>query len=46
MFSLDKDKERLILIEKIKIGIEQSERGQIISESELEFEIEKWFDKT
>ena len=42
-FSIDELVERLILIEKIERGNEQSERGELISESELDKEIEKWF---
>ncbi len=42
-FSLDELIERLILMEKIELGIQQSEKGETISESELEKEIEKWF---
>lgn len=42
-FSLDELIERLILIEKIESGIKQSENGEIISEEEMDNEIEKWF---
>ena len=42
-FSIDELVERLILIEKIERGNKQSEAGQVISESELDKEIEKWF---
>ncbi len=42
-FSIDELVQRLILIEKIELGIAQSERGETISESELDNEIEKWF---
>ena len=35
--------ERLILLEKIEIGIKRSDNGEIISEAELEAEVEKWF---
>ncbi len=42
-FSLDELIERLILVEKIELGIQQSEKGETISESELNKEIEKWF---
>lgn len=42
-FSIDELVERLILIEKIEIGNEQSENNQIVSESEMDYEIKKWF---
>ena len=42
-FSLDDLIERLILIEKIESGIKQSENGEVISEEEMDNEIEKWF---
>lgn len=42
-FSIDELVERLILIEKIETGIKQSERGEIISDADLDNEIEKWF---
>ena len=42
-FSIDELVERLILIEKIERGTKQSEAGQVISESDLDREIEKWF---
>ncbi len=42
-FSIDELVQRLILIEKIELGIAQSERGETISQSELDNEIEKWF---
>jgi hypothetical protein len=43
-FSIDDLIERLILIEKIETGNSQSENGEVISESELQIEIEKWFE--
>lgn len=43
-FSIDDLVERLILVEKIEKGNLQSEKGEVISEKELETEIEKWFD--
>ena len=43
-FSIDELVENLILIEKIETGNKQSENGQILSESELENEIRKWFE--
>lgn len=42
-FSIDQLVERLILIEKIGIGKEQSDAGNIVSEEEMEYEIKKWF---
>ncbi len=42
-FSIDELINRLIVIEKINRGNEQSEKGQVISEDELNKEIEKWF---
>jgi hypothetical protein len=42
-FSIDELVERLILIEKIDEGNKQSENGEVISESDLNKEIEKWF---
>ncbi len=43
-FSIDELIERLILIEKIEYGMEQSEKGEVISDDEMEKEIEKWFE--
>ncbi len=43
-FSIDELVEKLILIEKIEKGNEQSERGEVISEQEMDNEIEKWFE--
>ncbi len=42
-FSIDELIERLILIEKIERGTKQSEENEVISESELDKEIKKWF---
>ncbi|WP_373519953.1 hypothetical protein [Pricia sp.] len=42
-FSLDELIEHLIFVEKIELGIQQSKKGETISESELEKEIGKWF---
>ncbi len=42
-FSLDELIERLILIEKIELGNQQSENGKTISELDLDKEIQKWF---
>ncbi len=43
-FSIDELVEKLIFIEKIQTGNNQSENGEVISEKELEKEIEKWFE--
>lgn len=43
-FSIDELIEKLILIEKIELGREQSKRGDIVSEDELDYEINKWFE--
>ena len=43
-FSIDELVERLILVEKIDRGNKQSDNGEIISESDLDHEIEKWFE--
>ena len=42
-FSLDELIERLILMEKVESGNKQSENGEVISEEEMDNEIEKWF---
>lgn len=42
-FSLDELIERLLFIEKVEFGLQQSENGETISEAELENEIGKWF---
>lgn len=42
-FSIDDLIERLILVEKIENGKIQSENGEILSESEFDKEIDKWF---
>ena len=42
-FSIDELIENLILIEKIEAGNKQSENGEVIPESEIENQIEKWF---
>ena len=43
-FSIDELIEHLILLEKIETGNRQSENGQVISDDEMQKEIEKWFD--
>lgn len=42
-FSIDDLVERLILVEKIEKGKIQSENGEILSESELDKELDIWF---
>lgn len=42
-FSIDELVERLIFIEKVENGMNQSERGEIISDADLDNEVEKWF---
>ena len=42
-FSIDELVERLILIEKVENGLNQSDRGEIISDADLDKEVEKWF---
>lgn len=43
-FSIDELIERLILIEKIELGNQQSLNNEVISDEELDQEIEKWFE--
>lgn len=43
-FSIDELVEKMILIEKIEIGISQAKHGEVISDEELDIEIAKWFD--
>lgn len=43
-FSIDEMVDKMILLEKIEIGLAQSESGQVISNEELDKEIAKWFD--
>jgi hypothetical protein len=42
-FSLDELIEKLILIEKIERGNDQSNNDDILSESELDEEMNRWF---
>ena len=42
-FSIDELVERLVLIEKIETGMLQSNNGEVISDSNLDKELEKWF---
>jgi hypothetical protein len=41
--SIDDVLDKLLLIEKINIGLEQSKNGEVITEEELDKQIEKWY---
>ena len=41
-FSLDELLDKLILVQKIEIGLEQSDGGQIIPDDEFDSKLEKW----
>jgi hypothetical protein len=41
-FSIDELVEKMILLDKIEKGIKQADSNQVISEEELNREIEKW----
>ncbi|HEY3372433.1 MAG TPA: hypothetical protein VGK10_16375 [Prolixibacteraceae bacterium] len=43
-FSIDEMIDKMILLEKIEIGLTQAEKGEVISHEDLEKEIDKWFD--
>jgi hypothetical protein len=43
-FSLDELVEKLILIQKVERGLKDSQENKIISEEDLDKEIEKWFE--
>jgi hypothetical protein len=42
-FTLDELMDKIILIDKIERGNEQSEKGETFSEEELDIELAKWF---
>lgn len=42
-FTIDYLIERLFLIEKIENGLKQSKENDVISEEEMNAEVEKWF---
>ena len=42
-FSLDELVEQLIIIQKVERGLKDSDENKIISEEDLDKEIEKWF---
>ncbi|WP_192348265.1 hypothetical protein [Algoriphagus sp. Y33] len=43
-FSLDDLVEHLILVQKLESGLKDSEEGKVISEEELDQEVNKWFE--
>ena len=43
-FTIDELIERLILIQKIEVGRQQSRDGEVISNEDLKKEIESWFE--
>ncbi|MFO7978968.1 MAG: hypothetical protein R6U64_09945 [Bacteroidales bacterium] len=42
-FTIDELIEKLIFLEKVEQGIQQSKKGEVISEEALDKEIQKWF---
>jgi len=44
-FSIDELIDRLIFVEKVDNGLKQSDNKEVISEKEMDNEIEKWFKK-
>lgn len=43
-FSIDEMVDKMILLDKIEIGIAQAEKGEVISHEDVEKEIGKWFE--
>ena len=43
VFTLEELMDKLILLDKIERGNQQSERKEVFSEEELETEMQKWF---
>jgi hypothetical protein len=43
-FSIDELVDRMILLEKVEMGISQSDNGQVISDEDLDKQVAKWFD--
>jgi hypothetical protein len=43
-FSFDDLMDRIILLHKIETGLEQSEKGELISEEDLDKKIKKWLE--
>jgi uncharacterized iron-regulated protein len=41
--SVDDLIERIIMLEKIEVGLKQSESGEVITEVDLEKRMEEWF---
>jgi len=41
-FSIDEVIDRIILLEKIEVGLEQSKKDQVISDDELDKKLPKW----
>lgn len=41
-FSIDELVDKMILLEKIEKGIQDADKGRVISENELEKRIEEW----
>ena len=42
-FSIDELIERLIVIEKVETGLQQTDNRETISEDDLDIEIRRWF---
>jgi len=42
-FTLDELIERLIIVEKVNLGLKDIEEGRTVSEEELDKRMEKWF---
>lgn len=43
-FSIDELIERLLLVEKVELGLNQSEKAGVMSDSDLNKEVDKWFE--
>jgi len=43
-FSIDELLDRFLLLQKIELGLEQSEKNQIIPDEQLDDRIKKWLD--
>ena len=43
-FSIDELVEKLIIIDKVERARQQSKNGEVISEEELDADVEKWFE--
>lgn len=42
-FSIDEVIEKLLLLKKIQIGLEQSESGEVYSEADAKRKLKQWF---